>query len=122
MKNIITAAFAIALAGLPANADKCGEKGYLATFEIDPTNAEAFEVAISALAAKVVEVESGVLLYAPFRDETNPARYYMFERYETEAARQAHAKDPAVVAMFGPLMGTLAGQPEITPIAALCDE
>ena len=122
MKHIITAAIAAALAALPANAANCGEKGYLATFEIDPANGAAFEAAVNALAAKVVEVESGVLLYAPFRDETNPARYYMFERYETEAARQAHAKDPAVVAMFGPLMGTLAGQPEVIPIAALCDE
>lgn len=122
MKRIITAAIAIALAALPVSADNCGEKGYLATFDIDPKNAAAFEAAVNALAAKVMEVESGVLLYAPFKDETNPARYYMFERYETNAAREAHAKDPAVVALFGPLMGTLAGQPVITPVAGLCAE
>ena len=122
MKYTITAAIGLILCAIPANADNCGEMGYLATFEIDPQNAKAFEAAVGALAAKVVEVEQGVLLYAPFRDETNPARYYMFERYETLAAREAHAKDPAVVAMFGPLMGTLAGQPVITPIAGLCDD
>ena len=122
MKHIIAAAIGTALLSFPASAAACVERGYLAIFEIDPQKSAAFETAVTALAAKVVEVEKGVLLYAPFSDETNPARYYMFERYESEAAREAHAKDPAVVALFGPLMGTLAGQPEVIPIAAVCDE
>lgn len=99
----------------------CDEVGYLAVFNVKSGQEEAFEVAIVGLSKKVMEVEEGVLLYAPYSG-AETGRYYMFERYENETARKAHAKEPAVTALFGPVMGALAEPADIRPISAVCEK
>ena len=44
----------------------------------------------------------------------------MMERYEDEAARTAHGKDPEVAALFPSLGPHLDGAPVITPVSAVC--
>jgi quinol monooxygenase YgiN len=96
----------------------CDEVGYVATFEVKPGNEQAFEQAIVALAGKVVEMEEGVLLYAPFRGENG--RYFMMERYKNLQAREAHAKAPEVVALFPALMEQLAAPIAVEAVTAVC--
>ena len=97
----------------------CDEVGFIATFEVEPGKEQAFEEAIVAVANKVVEVEPGVLLYAPFRGENG--RYFMMERYKDLQAREEHAKAPEVLALFPALMAQLAS-PDIAveAVTAVC--
>jgi len=109
----------LAFAGSPAFAD-CEEVGYLATFEVTEGQEQAFEAAIVRVAAMVNEVEDGTMLYAPYRGDNG--RYYMMERYRNLAARDAHAKDPAVLELFGPVMTTLSAEVAVEPLTLVCDE
>ena len=97
----------------------CDEVGYLAVFDVKAGHEEEFEAAIVELSQKVMEVEEGVVLYSPYSGAES-GRYYMFERYENEVARQAHAKSPAVRALFGPVMGALAEPADIRPVSLVC--
>ena len=45
----------------------------------------------------------------------------MMERYENEAARQAHGKAPEVAALFPTLGPHLAGAPDVQPVSAVCN-
>lgn len=103
-----------------AQAD-CAEVGYLATFDVKPGQEKQFEAAVLAVAAKVLAVEDGVLLYAPFKG-AQEGRYYMMERYRDEQARQAHAKAPEVLALFPPLMEQLAKPLDVQPLSAVCGD
>lgn len=96
----------------------CAEVGYLATFDIKPGSEMAFEQAIVKVAAKVLATEPGTLLYAPYHAEGS--RYYMLERYKDLAAREQHAKAPEVLALFPPVMATLASPIEVQAITAVC--
>lgn len=98
----------------------CEEVGYIATFEVTEGQEQAFEVAVARVAAKVVEVEPGVLLYAPYRGANG--KYYMMERYQNLAAREVHAKDPAVLELFGPVMATLSGEVAVESVELVCGE
>ncbi|MDA1074947.1 MAG: putative quinol monooxygenase, partial [Proteobacteria bacterium] len=91
-----------------------GEVGYVATFSVQPDKSAEFETAIANLAAKVNEVEEGVLLYEPYRG-AEPGEYFMMERYASEAARKAHGQHPQVQALFGPLGPLMAAPPKIVP-------
>jgi len=98
----------------------CDEVGYIATFEVTEGQEKAFEAAIANVAAKVIEVEEGTVLYSPYRGDSG--KYYMMERYRDLAAREAHAKDPAVLALFGPVMQTLSADISVEPVALVCGE
>ena len=112
----VVAAAAIAAAGTVHAA--CDEVGYIATFEVKPGNEQAFEQAIVAVADKVVEVEDGVVLYAPFRGENG--RYYMMERYKNLQAREAHAKSEEVLALFPAVMEQLDAPIGVEAVTAVC--
>ena len=112
--------FVIGLLGISNYAySACDEVGYLAVFDVKTGHEEEFEAAIVELSQKVMEVEKGVLLYSPYAGAES-GRYYMFERYENEESRQAHAKSPAVRALFGPVMGALAEPADIRPVSLVC--
>ena len=98
---------------------ECEEVGYIATFEVTAGQEQAFEAAVVNAAAKVNEVEEGTIFYAPYKGADG--KYYMMERYRDLAAREAHAKDPAVLEAFGPLMATLAADIAVVPVAAVCE-
>lgn len=112
---VCTAALMFGTARVQAD---CVEVGYIATFDIKPGSEAVFEAAIVEVAAKVLEMEPGTLLYTPYHAEGT--RYYMLERYQDLAARELHAKAPEVLAMFPPVMATLASPIEVTPITAVC--
>ena len=98
----------------------CDEVGYIATFEVATGQEQAFESAIAKVAAKVIEVEEGTILYLPYRGDSG--KYYMMERYRNPAAREAHAKDPAVLELFAPVMATLSAEVAVEPVALVCGE
>lgn len=98
----------------------CDEVGYIATFEVTEGQEQAFEAAIVKVAAKVMEVEEGAILYSPYRGDNG--KYYMMERYQNLAAREAHAKDPAVTELFGPVMGALSAPVAVESVALVCGE
>ncbi len=101
-----------------AFADSCAEVGYIATFEVKPGSEQAFESAITTVAAKVLEVESGTLFYAPYRGSSG--KYFMMERYRDLAAREAHAKSEDVLALFPAVMSTLSAPIAVEPVASVC--
>ena len=103
-----------------AGSSAFAEVGYLATFEVTEGQEQAFEAAIVRVAAKVNEIEDGTMLYVPYRGDNG--RYYMMERYRNLAARDAHAKDPAVLELFGPVMTTLSAEVAVEPLTRVCDE
>lgn len=114
---LIVCTAAVLLTAPRLHAD-CTEVGYLATFEVKPGSETAFEQAIVKVAAKVLATEPGTLLYAPYHAEGT--RYYMLERYKDLAAREQHAKAPEVLALFPPVMATLASPIEVQAITAVC--
>ncbi len=94
------------------------EVGYVASFQVKAGSESEFESAITQLAATVTAVESGVLLYAPYKG--SEGQYFMMERYVNEAARAAHGKAPEVAALFPTLGPHLDGAPVVTPVSAVC--
>ena len=98
----------------------CDEVGYIATFEVTEGQEQAFEAAIARVAAKVMEVEPGAILYSPYRGADG--KYYMMERYENLAAREAHAKDPGVLELFGAVMPTLSADIGVVAVDLVCGE
>lgn len=117
--SMVSAVVACAtIGGVSVAHAECEEVGYIATFEVKPGNEQAFEQAIVAVADKVVEVEDGVVLYAPFRGESG--RYFMMERYKNLQAREVHASAPEVLALFPALMELLAGPIEVEAVRAVC--
>lgn len=119
IRNLFLSACAatLLLATARVHAD-CIEVGYLATFDVKQGSETAFEQSIARVAAKVLEVEPGTLLYAPYHAEG--ARYYMLERYQDLAAREQHAKAPEVLALFGPVMATLSSPVKVEELTAVC--
>ncbi len=109
----------LAFASGSAFAD-CDEVGYIATFEVTKGQEQAFEAAIVKVAAKIREVEEGTLFYFPYRGDNG--KYYMMERYRNLAAREAHAKDPAVLELFGPALATLSAEVAVESVSLVCGE
>jgi quinol monooxygenase YgiN len=109
----------LAFASAPAFS-ACDEVGYIAAFEVTKGQEQAFEAAIVKVAAKVREVEEGTLFYFPYRGDNG--KYYMMERYRDLAAREAHAKDPAVLELFQPALATLAAEVAVEPVSLVCGE
>ena len=95
------------------------EVGYVATFQVKEGQEAELEAALTKLAQTVREVEEGIILYAPYRGAEG--KYFMMERYENEAARQAHGKAPEVAALFPTLGPHLAGAPDVQPVSAVCN-
>ncbi|MEQ9450832.1 MAG: putative quinol monooxygenase [Pseudomonadales bacterium] len=122
MTVLKTLKLATACAGLllasAASANCAEEVGYVATFNVKAGSEAAFESAVLDLAAAVNEVEEGVILYAPYKG--NEGKYYMLERYASEAAREAHGKAPEVAALFPAIGPHLAGAPDVQPVSAVC--
>jgi len=110
----------VCFAPMSAVAADCSaaEVGYVATFSVKPGSEAALEDALSALAETVNKVESGVVLYAPFKG--TDGKYFMMERYVDEAARKAHGSSAEVQAMFPALGPHLAGAPDVQPVSAVC--
>ena len=94
------------------------EVGYVASFEVKVGSEAGLESALSTLAETVNRVESGVVLYAPYKG--TDGKYYMMERYSNEAAREAHGKSAEVSALFPSLGAHLAGAPVVNPVSAVC--
>jgi quinol monooxygenase YgiN len=120
-RGLAPAVLIAVLAGLPAAAfAECNaeEVGYVATFQVREGSEADFEAAITALAETVNRVEEGVVLYAPFKGADNV--YYMMERYESEAARQAHGSSEEVRAHFPGLGPLLTGPADVRPVSAVC--
>jgi quinol monooxygenase YgiN len=72
----------------------------------------------SAIYHLVLATEPDTLLYAPYHAEG--LRYYMLEGYKDLAAREQHAKAPEVLALFPPVMATLASPIEVHAITTVC--
>jgi len=115
--SLMACAITVLLTSTGVHAE-CTEVGYLATFDVKPGSEHVFEQAIVKVAAKVLETEPGTLFYAPYHAEG--ARYYMLERYQDLAAREAHAKGVDVLALFPPVMATLASPIEVEELSAVC--
>ena len=96
----------------------CDEVGYIATFYVAEGKERAFEEAIVKLAVKVMEVEEGAILYAPYKGEQG--RYYMMERYQNLEARNVHATAPEVLELFGPVSETLSAPVDVEAVSAVC--
>ncbi|MGI9325876.1 MAG: putative quinol monooxygenase [Pseudomonadales bacterium] len=111
------ATIAMTITGL-AFAEPCAEVGYIATFEVKPGSERAFEAAITTVAAKVLEIESGTLFYAPYRGDSG--KYFMMERYRDLAARDEHAKSEDVLALFPAVMSTLSAPIAVEPVVSVC--
>ena len=118
-RSIATLTIVSLLTSSPAWAQcSTDEVGYVASFKVKAGSEAAFESALAKLAQTVMEVERGVILYAPYRG--NDGKYFMMERYENEAARTAHGKAPEVAALFPTLGPHLDGAPDIQPVSAVC--
>jgi quinol monooxygenase YgiN len=63
-----------------------------AEIEIDPTQLEAFEVAITAQIETAIRVEPGVLALYAVSEVDNPLRVRIFEIYQDSDAYQSHLK------------------------------
>jgi quinol monooxygenase YgiN len=61
-----------------------------AEIEIDPTQLEAFEVAITAQIETAIRVEPGVLALYAVSEVDNPLRVRIFEIYQDSDAYQSH--------------------------------
>jgi quinol monooxygenase YgiN len=94
------------------------EVGYVASFKAKAGSEAAFETALSNLAAAVVKMEPGVILYAPYKGADG--QYFMMERYKNEAAREAHGKAPEVTALFPALGEHMDGGADVQPVSAVC--
>jgi quinol monooxygenase YgiN len=112
--------FALLTVVQPALGASCNsnEVGYIASFKVIPGKEAEFESGISILAAEVNAREPGVVLYAPYQDADG--EYWMMERYQDLAAREAHAKSPEVQAAFEPIGPLLAEPPAVIPVSAVC--
>jgi quinol monooxygenase YgiN len=64
-------------------------KTLYAEFTVKPGNEARVAEMMRELAARVRQ-EPGNITFAPYTEETNPNRYFVFEVYADEAAFQAH--------------------------------
>ena len=117
-QSLLIACAAVLMLGTTSASAECSEVGYLATFDVKQGSEATFEQAIAKVAAKVLETEPGTIFYAPYHAEGT--RYYMIERYTDLAAREQHAKAPEVLALFPPVMATLASPIEVQELSAVC--
>lgn len=123
-RDVIRITHALILAGMlcgQANAFECSgdEVGYFATFKVREGSEGQFEALAAALTDEVRAREPGVVFYAPYRGE-DPGVYYFMERYETEAARDAHASAEEIRGIFGQVMPLLSEPLTVVRLSALC--
>lgn len=86
--------------------------GIIATLKIKPGTNKEFEATMSALAKAVRAGEPGNKLYALHKtDDANT--YVMLERYDDQAALQAHRDSPHFKDLGRKLGEYLAGRPEV---------
>jgi len=86
--------------------------GVIATLTIKPGTNKDFETTMGQLAAKVRSDEPGNKLYALHKTD-NPNVYVMLERYENQAALEAHRAAPHFKELGRKLGDYLAGRPEV---------
>jgi quinol monooxygenase YgiN len=86
--------------------------GVIATLTIKPGTNAAFEATMGQLAAKVRADEPGNKLYALHKTD-DPNVYIMLERYENQAALEAHRAAPHFKELGRKLGDYLAGRPEV---------
>jgi quinol monooxygenase YgiN len=104
-----------------AQAFECSsdEVGYFATFKVKPGSEAAYEALVLELTEKVRALEPGAVFYAPYRG-AEAGVYHFMERYQNEAARQAHAKADPIRAVFGKLTPLLREPLTVERVSALC--
>lgn len=84
-----------------------------ATFPIDSAHRDEAVEVISELAASS-RAEDGILEYRVATDIDDENRFRFFERYEDEAAFEAHAETEHFERFAAALPEMLAGEPEVT--------
>ena len=114
----LLSALILALSGAAHAACNSYEVGYVASFKAKAGSEAAFEAALSDLAAAVVRMEPGVILYAPYKGVDG--QYFMMERYKDAAAREAHGKSPEVSSLFPGLGAHMDGAADVQPVSAVC--
>lgn len=68
-------------------------------FQIKPEHADVFATAIAANAAASLASEPGCRQFDVCRDPGDPTRFFLYERYDDEAAVQAHLRAPHFLQM-----------------------
>ena len=116
--KIVISGLVIAFTSSSYAACNSEEVGYVASFKAKAGSEAEFETALSNLAAAVVKMEPGVILYAPYKGVDG--QYFMMERYKNEAAREAHGKAPEVTALFPALGAHMDGGADVQPVSAVC--
>lgn len=86
--------------------------GVIATLTIKPGTNKDFEATMGQLAAKVRADEPGNKLYALHKTD-DPNVYIMLERYENQAALEAHRAAPHFKELGRKLGDYLAGRPDV---------
>lgn len=121
IRAISSVLVAVLCCATSAQAFECSsdEVGYFATFKVKEGNEEAFEAHVTELTDKVRELEPGAVFYAPYRG-SEPGVYHFMERYENEAARDAHAKADEIRAIFGKVIPMLREPLNVVRVSALC--
>ncbi|QKY17671.1 putative quinol monooxygenase [Halorubrum sp. CBA1229] len=84
-----------------------------AVFPLDPDKRDEALDLIAELAEKS-RAEPGMIEYRPTTDVDDPNVVRFFERYEDEAAFEAHSKTDHFQAFEAALPDLLAGEPEVT--------
>lgn len=84
-----------------------------AVFPLDPDKRDEALDLIAELAEKS-RAEPGMVEYRPTTDVDDPNVVRFFERYEDEAAFEAHSKTDHFQAFEAALPDLLAGEPEVT--------
>ncbi|MEO1309741.1 MAG: putative quinol monooxygenase [Pseudomonadota bacterium] len=87
--------------------------GVVAEFEVKEDRIEAFETAASELVEAVRANEPGVPLYELHRKRGSKTAYIMMERYDDQAALDAHGKTPHFAVALGSMGDFLAAAPKI---------
>jgi (4S)-4-hydroxy-5-phosphonooxypentane-2,3-dione isomerase len=68
-------------------------------FRIKPEYIDAFAKAIGINAAASLAQEPGCMVFDVCRDPADPAVFFLYELYDTEAAVQAHLQSPHFLQM-----------------------
>jgi len=85
----------------------------IVTMTVRPEEREAFERALTALAASVKADEPGALCYHVLRSRDHPSRYRVLEIYASKEAFKAHLNSAHVVKANPEVQKTLATTPEL---------
>ena len=92
--------------------------GIVATIKTKPGQGAAFEQVATALAREVNAHEPGCLLYILYRAD-DPDTYVFMERYEDEAAVEAHRAAPHFKELGRKMGEFMDGRPQVVRLRAV---